>query len=134
VIIDYAHNPDGLGAVLEVARALGPRRLLLLLGQAGNRDDAAIADLARTAARFAPDRVVIKELPLMLRGRALGEVPALLERALRGAGMAPAVLEFEADEARAALRLLDAAGAGDVVVLPIHTKAVREFLAAHLEQ
>jgi UDP-N-acetylmuramyl tripeptide synthase len=132
VIIDYAHNPDGLGAVLAVARALAPRRLLLLLGQAGNRDDAAIADLARTAARFAPDRVVIKELPLMLRGRALGEVPKLLERALRGAGVAAAALEFEADEEGAALRLLAAAREGDVVVLPIHTKAVREILAARL--
>ena len=134
VIIDYAHNPDGLGAVLEVARALLPRRLLLLLGQAGNRDDAAIADLARTAARFAPDRVVIKELPLMLRGRALGEVPALLERALLDAGTAATAVEFEADEACAALRLLDAAGEGDLVVLPIHTKAVREMLAARLKQ
>jgi UDP-N-acetylmuramyl tripeptide synthase len=132
VIIDYAHNPDGLGAVLEVARALAPRRLSLLLGQAGNRDDTAIADLARTAARFAPDRIVIKELPLMLRGRSAGEVPALLERALLDAGVPPESLAFEADEARAAQALIDSAQSGDVVVLPIHTKTVREILGARL--
>ena len=107
VLIDYAHNPDGLASLLGVARALQPMRLGLLLGQAGNRDDAAIGDLARTAARFAPDRVVIKELPLMLRGRAIGEVPAVLDRALRAAGVAANRIEIEPDEETAALRLLE---------------------------
>ena len=78
MLIDYAHNPDGLGRLLAVARSLNPARFSLLLGQAGNRDDQAIAELARTAARFTPDRIAIKELALMLRGRAPGEVPALL--------------------------------------------------------
>jgi UDP-N-acetylmuramyl tripeptide synthase len=128
VLIDYAHNPDALAKLLRVARALRPRQLALLLGQAGNRDDAAIADLAATAARFAPDRVILKELPLMLRGRAQGEVPVLLERALTAAGMAANRIMHEPDEESAARRLLDTAEAGDVIVLPIHTRAVRERL------
>ncbi len=132
VLIDYAHNPDGLASLLGVARALQPMRLGLLLGQAGNRDDAAIGDLARTAARFAPDRVVIKELPLMLRGRAVGEVPAVLDRALRAAGVAANRIEIEPDEETAALRLLDGARPGDVIVLPVHTNSVRERLRARL--
>jgi len=128
VLIDYAHNPDGLAQLLAVARALAPRRLGLLLGQAGNRDDAAIAALAGAAARFAPDRVWIKELPLMLRGRALGEVPSLIERGLRAAGMAPEQLRHAPDEAAAAEAMLAWAGQGDVVVLPVHTAAVRAHL------
>jgi UDP-N-acetylmuramyl tripeptide synthase len=133
VLIDYAHNPDGLAAVLRVARALAPKRLLLLLGQAGNRDDAAIGELAATAAGFAPDLIVIKELPLMLRGRALGEVPALLERALLAAGVAADRIRLEADELAAAFALLDRSQPGDVVVLPIHTNLVRDPLRARLE-
>jgi UDP-N-acetylmuramyl tripeptide synthase len=132
VLIDYAHNPDGLASLLGVARSLRPKRLGLLLGQAGNRDDAAIGELARTAARFSPDQIVIKELPLMLRGRALGEVPALLERALLAAGFAADRIRFEPDEEAAALRLLDGAGPGDVIVLPVHTNSVREPLRARL--
>jgi UDP-N-acetylmuramyl pentapeptide synthase len=51
VLLDYAHNPDGLQGLLAMARALAPRgRLGLLLGQAGNREDEAIRALARTAA------------------------------------------------------------------------------------
>ena len=132
VLVDYAHNPEGLAQLLTVARALGGRRLGLLLGQAGNRDDAAIAQLAQTAARFEPDRIVVKELPAMLRGRAPGEVPALLLEALREAGVPAGRCQLLPDEDAAARALLDWAEAGDVLVLPVHTTRVREALVAQL--
>jgi cyanophycin synthetase len=132
VLVDYAHNPDGLHQLLKVARALRPRRLGLLLGQAGNRDDAAITELARTAAAERPDQVVVKELPLMLRGRVLGEVSRLLEHGLLQAGVAAKRILLEPDEAAAARRLLDWAQPGDVLVLPLHTTAVREQVAGWL--
>ncbi len=132
VLVDYAHNPDGLAQLLQVAQALQPVRLGLLLGQAGNRDDAAITELARTAVRFAPARIVLKELPGMLRGRALGEVPGLLRSGLLAGGMAAQHIHHEADETAAALALLAWARPGDVVVLPVHTTAVRLALAAVL--
>jgi UDP-N-acetylmuramyl tripeptide synthase len=133
VLIDFAHNPGALDQLLRTARALRPQRLCLLLGQAGNRDDEAIAELARTAAGFAPDGIVIKELPLMLRGRALGEVPVLIRDALLKAGVAAERIRTEPDEETAARKLLDTAGPGDVIVLPVHTRAVRERLHALLE-
>jgi UDP-N-acetylmuramyl tripeptide synthase len=132
VLIDYAHNPDGLEQLLTAARSVHPGRISLLLGQAGNRDDRAISELARTAARFDPDHVVIKELPLMLRGRALGQVPTLIEEALLAAGIPAGRIERQPDEERAARSLLDSAGPGDVIVLPIHTREVRERLQSAL--
>jgi UDP-N-acetylmuramyl tripeptide synthase len=122
-----------LTQLLKVARSMRPNRLLLLLGQAGNRDNAAIGELVRTAASFAPDQIVIKELALMLRGRMPGEVPALIERGLLAAGVARDRIVIELDEAAAAQRLLDGALPGDVVVLPIHTRAVREQLHAIMQ-
>jgi UDP-N-acetylmuramyl tripeptide synthase len=132
VLIDYAHNPDGLAQLLQVARALQPARLGLLLGQAGNRDDDAIAHLARTAAAAAPDKVVVKELPGMLRGRPAGQVPALLDAALRQAGLPAEHIAHEPDEATAALALLHWARPRDVLVLAVHTAAVRAQLATVL--
>ena len=131
VLIDYAHNPDGLAQLLAVARAVLPAgaRLGLLLGQAGNRDDAAIVELARTAAAARPDRIVIKELPDMLRGRPLGAVPGLIAATLQAAGCASGRVALQADEEAAALALLAWVQPGDVLVLTIHTKAVRERLA-----
>lgn len=128
VLIDYAHNPDGLAQLLQVARALRPARLGLLLGQAGNRDDAAIADLVHVAAAAGPDLVVVKELPAMLRGRSQGEVPTLIERELRAAGRPASGLQRIDDEEAAAHALLAWAQPGDVLVLPVHTAAVREAL------
>jgi len=136
VLVDYAHNPDGLVQLLAVARTLNPRRLGLLLGQAGNRDDAAITELATVAAQAQPDVVVIKELPAMLRGRPLGSVPALIEAALHSAGLSASHVQHQADELLAAQQLLawaDIGEVGDVVVLPIHTAAVRMALAAVLK-
>ena len=137
VLVDYAHNPDGLAQLLQVAQALTskdqPARLGLLLGQAGNRDNSALSELGTTAARFAPAHIVIKELPGMLRGRALGEVPALLQRALLAAGQPAASVAREDDEETAARALLAWARPGDVVVLPVHTTAVRLALTALLQ-
>jgi len=128
VLIDYAHNPDGLTQLLAVAQALAPRRLGLLLGQAGNRGDMAITELARVAAHAAPDLVLVKELPAMLRGRAPGEVPAILERGLLAGGLKPAQIVQVSDEEAAARQLLAWAEPGDVIVLPVHTAAVRAAL------
>jgi UDP-N-acetylmuramate-alanine ligase len=92
-VVDYAHNPAGLTALLGAAAALPARRRLLVLGQAGDRDDDAIADLARAAwAHGSVDRVQLKEVESMLRGRAPGDVPARLRTALDAAGAPPEVV------------------------------------------
>jgi cyanophycin synthetase len=132
VLIDYAHNPDGLARLLAVARALPHKRLLLLLGQAGNRSDDAITELARAAAGAKPDCVVIKELPEMLRGRPLGQVPALLRRALLDAGLAETLLKSADDEVTGARLLLQTIRPDDVLVLPLHTAAGRSEITQQI--
>ncbi len=127
VWIDYAHNPHGLGALLDAAaQARGRGRLGLLLGQAGDRDDDAIGDLARTAWRATPDRVVLKDLDGYLRGRARGDVPALLRAALIGAGARADQLELADDETDGVTRLLAWARPGDLLVMPVHALEARE--------
>lgn len=132
VLVDYAHNPEGLTQLLQVARSLSSGRLGLLLGQAGNRDDAAIADLARAAAQARPDMVVIKDLPDMLRGRVPGELPALITRELQAAGLPDDCWQRVPDEATGARQLLDWARPGDVLALPMHSAAGRAQLASWL--
>jgi cyanophycin synthetase len=134
VLVDYAHNPDGLAQLLQVAHALKPQRLGLLLGQAGNRGDDAILALAGAAGAYLPDRIVIKELPQMLRGRELGQVPQLLMQGLTAAGVPAAHISHQADEETAARELLAWAQPGDVVVLPIHTTAARAAVLAALRR
>ena len=135
VLLDYAHNPDGLGGLLAIARSLAPNgRLGLLLGQAGNREDEAIRELARTAAAASPDRIVLKDLPDFLRGRAPGEVPALLQAALLESGFDNVRLRTEPLEIEAARGLIDWARPGDVVVLPVHGRDARRALVDWLNE
>jgi cyanophycin synthetase len=122
ILLDYAHNPHGLAALLDVARSLPAGRRLLLLGQAGDRTDEAIRDLARAALPFQADRIVIKELPEMLRGRSAGEVPAILEDELRRNGVPAATIERAGSELEGARRLLAEARPGDLVVLLVHSQ------------
>jgi UDP-N-acetylmuramyl tripeptide synthase len=135
VLLDYAHNPDGISQFLQVAAALrSGGRLGLLLGQAGNRPDDDIRELGRAAAAFSPDRVVLKDIAGYLRGRRPGEVPDLLEGALLACGLAPASIARELEEVAAARTLLAWARAGDVVALPVHAPAAREALVAMLDR
>jgi UDP-N-acetylmuramyl tripeptide synthase len=135
VLIDYAHNPDGLRGLLSVAQHLrGGGRLGLLLGQAGNRKDADIADLARVAAGFSPDLIVIKEDEAHLRGRAPGEIPRIIRAELLRWGLAESALPVRGNELDAARYALDWARAGDVLALPIHSPGARAAVVGLLQR
>ncbi|MGD9599816.1 MAG: Mur ligase family protein [Steroidobacteraceae bacterium] len=121
VVVDYAHNPDGLRGVLAIARNLATRgRLMLLLGQAGDRGDADIEALAAAAAAARPDVIVLKEMAAYLRGREPGEVPAILRRALTSGGVDAARLFDRDSELEAARTVLALARPGDVLLLLVH--------------
>ena len=136
VLVDYAHNPDGLGGFLSVANQLrgSKGRLGLLLGHAGNRTDADIAELARTAAGFRPDLVVVKEDEAHLRGRTPGEIPRIIREELLRLGLAESALPMRDTELRAAQFALDWAQPGDVLALPLHSPSARAAVVAMLEK
>jgi cyanophycin synthetase len=153
VVIDYAHNPSGLSLLMNASLEARYRgrfkgrlkaskdqheedrgRIGLLLGQAGNRDDEAIKQLADVAASYQPDLIIIKELPSMLRGRAMDEVPALLRAALAAKQFPIEQLMSEASEIEAARRLLEWAKPGDLLIMPIHQQIARAELVSLLDQ
>ncbi len=132
VLVDYAHNPHGLDALLHFAASLPAERRLIILGQAGDRDESSLRELVQAAWSFHPDLVVIKELPEMLRGRQPGEVPAILEAELLRLGAPAASLIHAADDPDAVRKALGWARPGDLLVLLIHTRRaeVLEILRA----
>lgn len=134
VLVDYAHNPEGLRGLLTVAEHLrgGAGRLGLLLGHAGNRQDAEIEALARVAADFQPAMIVIKENEAHLRGRQPGEIPRIIHAALRRAGLAESALPQCASELEAVHRALEWARPGDVLALPVHSTSARAAVLALL--
>jgi cyanophycin synthetase len=128
VLVDYAHNPDGLRGVLGVARSLRERRggrLITLLGHAGNRRDEDIAEVATVMAGYAPDLVVVKEDEDHLRGRPPGQVPEILRAALLAAGVSHEAVCMRTSELAAVQLALETARPGDVVALLVHSPKAR---------
>ena len=136
VLLDYAHNPDGLRGLLQVADGLrNGGRLALLLGHAGNRLEEDFRALAAVAAEAKPDRVWLKDIGGdYLRGRASGEVAAILFGALRASGMDANALPVCLDEAQAAREALQWARAGDLLVLPVHELERRDMVVTLLDR
>lgn len=136
VLLDYAHNPAGLAGLFKVATAKQANkggRIGLLLGQAGNREDDDVAALARMAAQCAPDRILLKDIDGMLRGRAPGEVPTIMRATLLESGFDPERIETVLPELDAAKQLFAWAVAGDVVVMPMHGAAPRVAIRQWLD-
>ncbi len=137
VVMDYAHNPEGMASLCRTAATIPATRRLLLLGQAGNRDDVQLRALAATAwltQHF--DRVIIKEMPGMLRGRATGEVPGVLTAGLVAAGASANIVALAPSEYDGVCDALHWALEGDVLVLGVHVERARvlalmDQLAAH---
>jgi len=133
VIVDFAHNPDGVRALQAVADGLGcPGRRVVMIGQAGDRGDDAIRQLAQAARGLRPDRVVIKEMAHYARGRPEGEVAGLLRDGFLAGGLPPEQISYVREEMDAVREVLQWLEDGDLAVLLVHEDiaAVTDLLSA----
>jgi UDP-N-acetylmuramyl tripeptide synthase len=121
-LCDFAHNPHGMQALVSMIRGLPAQRRLVILGQAGDRDDESIRELVRLTVAAAPDRVVIKEMPEHLRGRPAGAVVALIDDELARLNYPKAQVEHAQNELAAVRKSLAWAQPGDVLLLLLHAQ------------
>ncbi len=120
MLVDFAHNPHGLEALLDLAAALPARRRLVILGQGGDRGDDAIRQLTSVAWAARPDRIILKDLPAYLRGRERREVPDFMKQVLLDLG-APEDFISQADSEIEAVRgALRWAQPDDLLLLVVH--------------
>ena len=112
VLVDYAHKPDALAKVLATARGLTDGRLIVVVGCGGDRDAGKRPEMGKAAAALADVAVLTSDNPRS------EEPHAILADMAVGANTVPdADVRLEVDR-RAAIGLaLDAAEAGDVVVI-----------------
>jgi len=116
VVIDYAHNEDGMRGLVEICEGLrgGSARIFLAFGSAGDRTNAILHRLAYTAARGA-DRPAIAELHRYLRGRDPRDLVERLQAGLQDGGKTTAPV-FP-DEVAALTWMLEESTPNEVVAI-----------------
>ncbi|MCV7423668.1 UDP-N-acetylmuramoyl-L-alanyl-D-glutamate--2,6-diaminopimelate ligase [Mycobacterium yunnanensis] len=110
-VVDYAHKPGALRAVLETLRAQSRGRIAVVVGAGGNRDPGKRGPMGEVAAELADLVVVTDDNPR-------DEDPADIRAAVvAGAAGGRALVEEIGDRAAAIDFAVRWAGAGDVVLV-----------------
>jgi UDP-N-acetylmuramyl tripeptide synthase len=141
IFLDFGHNPEGVRAVMQLVGSLRRAaeaktnrkgKLTIVTGSPGDRSDQEIHDVACILHEAHPDLVFVRELGDYLRGRALGDVPALYRSALVERGFPPEAFAVVDSEVDALGRALEGAVAGDFVAVLVHLDQaeVHAFFAA----
>jgi UDP-N-acetylmuramoyl-L-alanyl-D-glutamate--2,6-diaminopimelate ligase len=108
VIVDYAHTPDSLQAVIGAARGLGGDRLIVVFGAGGDRDRSKRPLMGRVVSELADRTILTSDNPRSEDPEAIaGEVAA----------GATGEIELELDRRAAIARALAEAQPGDVVLI-----------------
>ncbi|WP_171117964.1 Mur ligase family protein [Ruegeria sp. HKCCA5463] len=132
VFVDFAHNPHSISAVCDALSGLPAKRRFIMLSHAGDRSDQDIRDVTATALKFQPDVIVAAELEGYLRGRALGEIPDLIEGTALKHGYNADQIQRAQSPSQAAARILKQLEPGDLALLLVLSErdAVLEMLGA----
>lgn len=117
VLVDFAHNPHAMAALFDMARAVPAKRRLLAFAQAGDRTDASIRELARSAWTIGLDAVIVSELEAYARGRAKGEVFGVIRDELINCGAREDQIRHFEQETESLDAALDWAEPGDLIIM-----------------
>jgi len=131
ILVDFAHNEHGMRALADTVARVGADRVVLLLGQAGDRTDREIAGLVRAACEMRPGRLLVAELPGYERGRQPFEVRQLICEDAKACGLDPSCIETFPDPRSATHDALVGARPGDLLVLLALTQRQEALTLVH---
>jgi len=117
IFLDFAHNEHGIKAISNTIRAFNASRNIVLMGQAGDRQDEDIADLVHAVCKLKPDHLLACELPGYERGRQPGDVPGLIRELAIGEGVPEEAVTIFTSPVEGVKKALSDAREGDCLVL-----------------
>jgi UDP-N-acetylmuramyl tripeptide synthase len=131
ILVDFAHNEHGMTALADAVAQVPAERVVLLMGQAGDRLDKDIGDLVRAACRMSPAQLLVAELPGYERGRKPFEVPTVIKHAAMAEGVSEECIELFPGPRQATASALGKARAGDLLVLLALTQRQEALALVH---
>jgi len=88
-----------------------------VFSHAGDRSDQDMLELTNEVVKFEADEYIIAEVEVYLRGRELGEIPALVKKYLSNVGIYEDRITIKGSPLAGAKYALEKARMGDVVLL-----------------
>ena len=128
VIADYGHNPDAIRALVQAVQAMPGKRRSVVISGAGDRRDQDISEQTQILGTAFDDVILYQDA--CQRGRADGEVLALLQQGLQNATRTRYTTQINGEFA-AIDHALERLQAGDLCLVLVDQ--VQEALA-HLQQ
>ena len=95
IIADYGHNPDAIRALVQATQAMPGKRRAVVISGAGDRRDQDISEQTEILGTSFDDVILYQDA--CQRGRADGEVLALLHKGLQGAKRASYITEVHGE-------------------------------------
>jgi UDP-N-acetylmuramyl tripeptide synthase len=117
VLVDFAHNPQGMAAIFELASRRPATKRHLAFAQAGDRPNASLIEQAQVAWQHGFATFHVSELATYHRGRAYREVFGVLHDALVECGAHSGSIFHYDEEVDALDAALAAAKPGELVVM-----------------
>lgn len=135
ILVDFAHNEHAMLALADMVSNVPSNRRILLMGQAGDRLDKDIIDMASAACKIRPDVILTCALPGFERGRPQSEVQSIIRNCGIEAGVATKNIHDHGSPSKAVAAALADAKTGDLFVFLTLTQReevldlVHEFIA-----
>ena len=135
ILLDFAHNEHGVKAVAATVNAFDADRNVVLMGQAGDREDKDIADLVAAVSELSPGRLLVCGLPGYERGRSPMETAQLIAALAKEKGIDEDATSLFANPIEGVQNALENAQSGDCLLLLALTQRdeviamIRDFVA-----
>ncbi len=104
VFVDYAHTPEGLRSVLQALGRITDRRLIVVFGAGGDRDQGKRGPMGFAVGELAAEAIVTSDNP---RSEDPAEIAAAVADGVRAAGCEPRVILNRREAIAAALEMAD---------------------------
>lgn len=127
VIVDYAHTPDAMNAILMEARRLTARRLMVVFGCGGDRDKGKRPLMGEAAKRWCDYIVVTNCNPRTEEPEAIAG--AIVQGIQKAGGAEGKDYEVELERRLAFRRAFEMAAEGDIIVLAGRGHEPRQLFA-----
>ncbi|MBN1595677.1 UDP-N-acetylmuramoyl-L-alanyl-D-glutamate--2,6-diaminopimelate ligase, partial [candidate division FCPU426 bacterium] len=117
VLVDYAHTPDALEKVLRAARDFTSKRLIVVFGCGGNRDQAKRGPMGAWAATLADITVITSDNPRQEDPRKIIGSIVRGYQSVKAPAASGRRMQVEPDRMRAIAKALAMARPGDTVLI-----------------